>query len=48
MAFALAATGFAAWRSTFTRPILITVTRIVAWTREASGVAYRVVPQASD
>jgi len=32
------------WRSTFSQPLLIHVERIIAWTRTAAGVAYRVVP----
>ena len=31
-------------RSMFSQPLLIHVNRIVAWTRTAAGVAYRVVP----
>lgn len=40
----LAGTTFEAWRSTFTEVIPIRVTRIISWTRDASGVAYRSVP----
>lgn len=40
----LGATSFDEWRSTFSRPLLVTVTRIVAWTRDEAGVRYRVVP----
>jgi PPOX class probable F420-dependent enzyme len=36
--------GMAAWRSTFTVPILVTVTRVVAWTRTSGGLAFRTVP----
>lgn len=32
------------WRSTFSQPVLIHVERIIAWTRTATGLAYRVVP----
>ena len=40
----LGAMSFEQWRSTFSQPLLIHVNRIVAWTRTAAGVAYRVVP----
>jgi hypothetical protein len=40
----LGATSFEQWRSTFSQPLLIHVNRIVAWTRTAAGIAYRVVP----
>ncbi len=40
----LASTSFEQWRSTFSRPLLVHVERIIAWTRTAAGVAYRVVP----
>jgi len=41
---ALARMSFEQWRSTFSQPVLVRVERIVAWTRTATGVAYRVVP----
>ena len=37
-------TSFEQWRATFSQPLLIRVDRIIAWTRAATGVAYRVVP----
>jgi PPOX class probable F420-dependent enzyme len=37
-------TPFEQWRATFSQPLLIHVQRITAWTRTATGVAYRVVP----
>ncbi len=37
--------SFEQWRSTFSQPLLIYVDRIIAWTRTAAGLAYRVVPQ---
>ena len=37
-------TPFEQWRATFSQPLLIHVQRIAAWTRTATGVAYRVVP----
>ena len=40
----MGATSFDQWRSTFSQPLLIHVSRITAWTRTAEGVAYRVVP----
>ena len=40
----LGAMSFEQWRSMFSQPLLIHVNRIVAWTRTAAGVAYRVVP----
>lgn len=40
----MGATSFDQWRSTFSQPLLIHVSRITAWTRTADGVAYRVVP----
>jgi len=36
--------SFERWRSTFSQPVLIRVERIIAWTRTATGLAYRVVP----
>jgi hypothetical protein len=36
--------SFEQWRSTFSQPLLIHVNRIIAWTRTAAGLAYRVVP----
>jgi PPOX class probable F420-dependent enzyme len=36
--------SFDQWRSTFSQPLLVHVERIIAWTRTAAGVAYRVVP----
>ena len=38
------AMSFDQWRSTFSQPLLVHVERIIAWTRTAAGVAYRVVP----
>ena len=38
------AMSFEQWRSTFSQPLLIHVNRIIAWTRTAAGLAYRVVP----
>jgi PPOX class probable F420-dependent enzyme len=32
------------WRSTFSLPVLVTVSRIVAWTRQDGQVRYRSVP----
>jgi PPOX class probable F420-dependent enzyme len=40
----MGAMSYDQWRSTFSQPLLIHVERIVAWTRTAAGVAYRVVP----
>ena len=40
----LGAMSFEQWRSTFSQPLLIHVERILAWTRTAAGVAYRIVP----
>ncbi len=40
----LGAMSFEQWRSTFSQPLLIHVNRIIAWTRTAAGLAYRVVP----
>jgi hypothetical protein len=37
--------SFEQWRSTFSQPLLIYVERIIAWTRTAAGLAYRVVSQ---
>jgi PPOX class probable F420-dependent enzyme len=37
--------NFAPWRETFSEPVLITVERIIAWTRSGSTLAYRVVPE---
>jgi PPOX class probable F420-dependent enzyme len=36
---------FEEWRSAFSRPVLIHVERIIAWTRTAAGLAYRAVPE---
>lgn len=36
--------SFEQWRSTFSQPVLIHVERIIAWTRTATGLAYRIVP----
>jgi PPOX class probable F420-dependent enzyme len=36
--------SFEEWRSTFSKPVLIHVQRILAWTRTDTGLAYRVVP----
>lgn len=41
---ALSGMPFEQWRSTFSQPLLIHVERIIAWTRTASGLAYRSVP----
>jgi PPOX class probable F420-dependent enzyme len=41
----LGATSFEQWRMTFSQPLLIHVSRIVAWTRTPAGVATRVVPE---
>jgi len=43
-AAALGSMPLGQWRATFSHPLLIQVERIVAWTRSATGVAYRVVP----
>jgi len=40
----LGAMSFAQWRSTFSQPLLIYVERIIAWTRTAARITYRVVP----
>ena len=40
----MGAMSFDQWRSTFSQPLLVHVERIIAWTRTAAGVAYRVVP----
>jgi PPOX class probable F420-dependent enzyme len=40
----LGPSGVASWRATFAQPILITVTRVVAWTRTNGELAYRSVP----
>jgi hypothetical protein len=40
----LGATSFEEWRLTFSQPLLIHVSRIIAWTRTPQGVASRVVP----
>jgi PPOX class probable F420-dependent enzyme len=40
----LGAMSFEQWRLTFSQPLLIQVSRIIAWTRTATGVASRVVP----
>ena len=36
--------GLPDWRSTFSQPMLVTVTRIVAWTRVDGQLTYRSVP----
>lgn len=36
--------GFSAWRATFTEPVLVLVTRVIAWTRTRGQLAYRSVP----
>jgi PPOX class probable F420-dependent enzyme len=36
--------NFAPWRETFSEPVLVTVDRVIAWTRNGSELAYRVVP----
>ena len=38
-------TSFEDWRSTFSQPVLIHVDRIMAWTRTATGLASRTVPE---
>ena len=38
-------TSFEDWRSTFSQPVLIHVDRIIAWTRTATGLASRTVPE---
>ena len=38
------APGFDAWRSTFSEPILVTVSRVIAWTRKGGEFFYRSVP----
>lgn len=40
----LGAMSFEQWRATFSQPLLIHVNRVIAWTRTAAGLAYRVVP----
>ena len=41
----LGSMSFEQWRSTFSKPVLIHVQRIMAWTRTDTGLAHRVVPQ---
>jgi PPOX class probable F420-dependent enzyme len=36
--------GLAQWRETFSVPILVTVSKIVAWRRQSGQLAYRSVP----
>jgi PPOX class probable F420-dependent enzyme len=36
--------GLEQWRSTFSLPVLVTVSRIVAWTRQDGQLRYRSVP----
>jgi|SRR5437016_6544294 len=36
--------SFDDWRSTFSEPILVTVSRVVAWTRRGGELRYRSVP----
>jgi PPOX class probable F420-dependent enzyme len=36
--------GLAQWRATFSVPILVTVSKIVAWRRQSGQLAYRSVP----
>ena len=36
--------SFDQWRSTFSMPVLVTVSRIVAWTRQDGRLRYRSVP----
>jgi PPOX class probable F420-dependent enzyme len=36
--------GLEQWRSTFSLPVLVTVSRIVAWTRHGGQLRYRSVP----
>ena len=38
--------GLAQWRETFSVPILVTVSKIVAWRRQDGQLFYRSVPQA--
>ena len=40
----LGSSGFPAWRATLSQPILVTVTRLTAWTRRDGRLAYRSVP----
>jgi hypothetical protein len=40
----MGAMSFDQWCSMFSQPLLVHVERIIAWTRTAAGVAYRVVP----
>jgi PPOX class probable F420-dependent enzyme len=37
--------SFEDWRSAFSQPVLIHVDRIIAWTRTATGLASRTVPE---
>lgn len=36
--------GFPAWRATFSQPVLITLSRVIAWTRTDGHLAYRSAP----
>jgi hypothetical protein len=36
--------GFDQWRSTFSMPVIVTVSKIVAWTRQDGQLRYRSVP----
>ena len=36
--------GLKQWRNTFSLPVLVTVSRVVAWTRSAEQLRYRSVP----
>lgn len=36
--------GLDQWRSTFSMPVLVTVSKIVAWTRQEGQLRYRSVP----
>jgi PPOX class probable F420-dependent enzyme len=43
----LGPSGLSSWQATFSQPVLITATRIVAWTRTNGELAYRSVPLAT-
>jgi PPOX class probable F420-dependent enzyme len=40
----LGAPGMSAWRATFAQPVLVAITRVVAWARSNGELAYRSVP----
>lgn len=40
----LGGTSLQQWRGTFSQALIVHVERIIAWTRTATGIAYRVVP----